>query len=159
MTVRLILAFMMLAVVSACSSYNSSTTGVMGQSLPAKPREERKKYGDVESQRKAAPAPVMKQRKVDEVVAAPPAVDSLLNKAASQRRSGNLTAAVATIERAIRIAPRYPGSYYMLGDIRLEQGRSSQARSLAGKSLALGAEGELKQQAENLIALCDQMEP
>jgi Tfp pilus assembly protein PilF len=99
----------------------------------------------------------MKERKVDQVVAAPHTVDSLLNKAAKQRRSGNLTAAVATIERAIRIAPRYPGSYYMLADIRLEQGSNSQARSLAGKALALGAQGELKQQAEDLIATCDRL--
>ena len=131
----------------------------MGQELPPKPREARKKYGDVEQAYKPAPAPVIKEREVDEVVSAPPAVDSLLKKAASQRRAGNETAAAATIERAIRIAPRYPTSYYMLADIRLEQGRTSQARSLANKALALGAEGELKTQAENLIAMCDRMTP
>ena len=129
---------------------------VMSQTLPPKPREPRRRSETVPPP--PPPKPPVREEKVDAVVTAPPAVQSLLSKAVAQHRDGNNAAAATTVERAIRIAPRYPDSYYLLAQIKLEQGQTGQARSLARKALALGADGELKNQAEDLIELCNRLE-
>lgn len=83
---------------------------------------------------------------------APSAVISLLRRAEQQERDGNEKAAASSLERAIRIAPRYPESYYRLGELRYKEGSYSQAASLAQKTLSLGAQGTLRRLAEALIA-------
>lgn len=94
---------------------------------------------------------------VDNVVTLSPAVSKLLQQAEVQQQSGsntgNYNAAIATLERAIRIAPRYPESYYRLAKIRFQQGSYAQALSLAQKAISLGASGNLKQQSLSLIAI------
>lgn len=90
--------------------------------------------------------------KVDEVINASPAVDSLLIQATQQEQAGNTRAAINTLERAIRIAPRYPTSYYRLAKLRYQQGNYQQAASLAQKALSLGAAGELREQSLLIIS-------
>ena len=92
----------------------------------------------------AKPAPV------DNVAQAPAAVTALLKRAQQQRRDGNQQAAAASLERAIRIAPRYPESYFRLGELRYQQEIYDQARSLAEKALSLGADLWLRRQAQSL---------
>ena len=89
---------------------------------------------------------------VDHATQAPVAVIVLLQRAAQQTSSGNSLAAQASLERAIRIAPRHPESYYRLGEWHYQQGNDSQARALAQKALSLGAQGPLKQQVIALLA-------
>jgi len=93
----------------------------------------------------AKPAPV------DDVAQAPAAVTALLERAQQQQRDGNEQAAAASLERAIRIAPRYPESYFRLGELRYQQGIYDQARSLAEKALSLGADWWLRREAEALV--------
>ncbi|WP_372880725.1 tetratricopeptide repeat protein [Psychromonas sp.] len=97
--------------------------------------------------------PVIKPQEapVSSVAKAPSAVVALLQRAEQQEREGNNRAAVSSLERAIRIAPRYPESYYRLGELRYKEGSYSQAASLAQKTLSLGAEGMLRSLAKALI--------
>jgi len=160
MMLRALLPVLLAVVLSGCAQFGDSSAPVeepnqdiMSQTLPPKARDTM--YRDQAPPPPQVSRPAVEQPAEDAVVTAPPAVQSLLDKAVSQRRAGEVDAAVATVERAIRLAPRYPGSYYLLADIRFEQGQTAQARSLAQKSLALGADGELKRRVEDLIASCD----
>ena len=101
-----------------------------------------------------APEAVVKPQEapIASAAQAPAVVISLLRRAEQQSRAGNDTAAGSSLERAIRIAPRYPESYYRLGELRYKEGRYSQAVSLAQKTLSLGAQGSLRNIANALIA-------
>lgn len=100
---------------------------------------------EVKPKVKPKPAPV------DDAAEAPAAVTALLERAKQQQRSGNEQAAAASLERAIRIAPRYPESYFRLGELRYQQGIYDQARSLAEKALSLGADWWLRREAQSLV--------
>lgn len=78
----------------------------------------------------------------------PPAVVALLDQAEQQANGGELEAAAASLERAIRIDPRNPVLWYHLATVRLSQGESSQAEQLAVKSNSLAADNR-PQQARN----------
>jgi Tfp pilus assembly protein PilF len=65
------------------------------------------------------------------------AVVALLNKAQSQAAAGQMDAAGANLERAMRIEPRNPVLWQELARVRLEQGQYRQAENLAAKSNAL----------------------
>lgn len=64
-------------------------------------------------------------------------VGELLAKAELERSGGQLPQAEATLERAMRIAPKDPLLWQRLAEIRLEQGDAQQAEALARKSNAL----------------------
>jgi hypothetical protein len=78
----------------------------------------------------------------------PPAVVALLDTAERQANSGDLEAAAASLERAIRIDPRNPVLWYHLATVRLSQGDAQAAEQLATKSNSL-ASGNTVQQVRN----------
>jgi hypothetical protein len=81
-----------------------------------------------------------------------PAVGALVSAADQSNSSGNLDAAVATIERAIRIEPRNPALYYKLAELRLKQSKPRLAEDLAKKSALLASNNPgLKRQSWLLI--------
>lgn len=86
------------------------------------------------------PAPVTRPRS--------PAVVALIDTAEQQANSGDLEAAAASLERAIRIDPRNPVLWYHLATVRLAQGDSQAAEQLAVKSNSL-ASGNAVQQSRN----------
>lgn len=88
---------------------------------------------------------------VDDVNQLSPAVSALITQAQAQKNTGNSVAAMSSLERAIRIAPRHPESYYRLGELHFEQGNLTQARSLAQKAISLGATGKIRKQSLQLI--------
>jgi tetratricopeptide (TPR) repeat protein len=88
---------------------------------------------------------------VDRAARAPSAVVSLFKRAEQQAQNGDSKAAASSLERALRIAPRFPESYYRLGELRYQTGDYNQAASLAQKALRLGAEGMLRRQAQDLV--------
>lgn len=90
--------------------------------------------------------------KVDSVAAISPAVQTLLTQAETQLAEEKINEAMNSLQRAIRIAPRYPESYYRLGVVYFMQGNFKQARALAQKSVSLGANGKIREQALKLIA-------
>lgn len=79
-------------------------------------------------------------------------VTSLLARADAHRDAGEVELAVALLERALRIEPRNPWLWYRLAELRLQQGRYTQAIGLARKadSLAPG-NGDLHQRSLRLI--------
>lgn len=77
-----------------------------------------------------------------------PAVVALLDSAEKQANAGDLEAAAASLERAIRIDPRNPVLWYHLATVRLSQGDAAGAEQLAAKSNSL-APGNTVQQARN----------
>jgi tetratricopeptide (TPR) repeat protein len=82
-----------------------------------------------------------------------PAVDALVVAANQNASSGNLEAASATIERAIRIEPRNANLYYKLALVRLQQSKPRLAEDLAKKSALLAAsDSTLKKHSWLLIA-------
>lgn len=88
---------------------------------------------------------------VDRAARAPSAVVSLFKRADQQAQNGDSKAAASSLERAIRMAPRFPESYYRLGELRYQEGAYNQAASLAQKALRLGAAGMLRRQAQDLV--------
>ena len=65
------------------------------------------------------------------------ALQTLADKADNLARSGALEAAASTLERALRIDSRSPGLWTRLANVRLEQGRYTQAEQLAKRSNSL----------------------
>jgi len=62
---------------------------------------------------------------------------ALLTQADQERAAGQLPAAGASLERALRIEPRNPVLWQKLARVRLEQGEYRQAENLAAKANAL----------------------
>jgi len=82
------------------------------------------------------------------------AVLSLQAKSEEQARSGNISGAVSTLERALRIEPKNARLWNRLAHLRLEQRQYQQAGDLAGKSNALAQnDTNLKRDNWMLIAL------
>ncbi|WP_232772547.1 tetratricopeptide repeat protein [Psychromonas sp. Urea-02u-13] len=96
--------------------------------------------------------PVVSADKVNKIASAPQAVLSLIERSKSQLNNSNFKGASASLERAIRITPRYPDSYYYLAKVHYLEGKYSQARSLAKKTLSLGAQDNL---LEKVLVLLD----
>ena len=82
-----------------------------------------------------------------------PAVVGLLKQAARQEDAGDYTAAVGSVERALRIEPRNAHLWNRLAHLRFIQGRQGLAAELAAKSTALaGGDIALKRDNWRLIA-------
>jgi Tfp pilus assembly protein PilF len=62
------------------------------------------------------------------------AVAGLMDSARTEAAAGNLPAAAAALERALRIEPRNPRLWHELARVRLKQGQHAQAESLAARS-------------------------
>ncbi|MEO5343852.1 MAG: tetratricopeptide repeat protein [Gammaproteobacteria bacterium SHHR-1] len=78
---------------------------------------------------------------------------ALLRSAETQERAGQLPAAAATLERALRIQPRNAVLWNQLAQVRFKQGQYARANSLAGKSNALaGDDSALRRNNWLLIA-------
>lgn len=63
-----------------------------------------------------------------------PAVIALLDRAQTQHQGHDLDAAVASLERALRIEPRNPQLWQRMANVRLEQGQWEQASQMAARS-------------------------
>ena len=72
------------------------------------------------------------------------AVFALLNSAAAHVDSGAYDSAASDLERAVRIEPNNAAIWYDLGQIRLAQGRYSDAEAMAKKSNSLAADNYLR---------------
>jgi hypothetical protein len=93
------------------------------------------------SSARAAPAPLS------------PVVVALMSDAERSSGSGNLDAAVATLERGLRIEPRNPSLIYKLAEVRLKQSQPKLAEELSRKAdLLAGSDRALKRKCWLLIA-------
>jgi predicted Zn-dependent protease len=109
------------------------------------------------------PAPVEAAPPASPGVPAPPAapaapapkaaVERLMASARTDVAASRLGSAEATLERALRIAPRDPRLWQQLARIRLQQGQYRQAESLAARSNTwAGADNALRAENWSLIA-------
>ena len=64
-------------------------------------------------------------------------IGGLIQQAHRERQVGNLDHAEATLERALRVAPRDASTMTELAEVKLALGRRPQARALANKSNGL----------------------
>ena len=71
------------------------------------------------------------------------AVALLWDEAEQARRNGNLEAAVASLERAVRVAPDDPVLWSRLAELRFRQQEFAVAENLAAKSNALAGDRQL----------------
>jgi Tfp pilus assembly protein PilF len=101
-----------------------------------------------EAARPVAPGSSQPQPVPPAVTTSSPAVVALLGQAENQANNGDLGAAAASLERAIRIEPRNPLLWYHLATVRLAQQEAGQAEQLAAKSNSLAA-GNRVQQSRN----------
>ena len=87
-----------------------------------------------------------------------PAVIGLLEQAEEQHDSGDLLRASATLERALRIAPRDPRIRTRLGWLRLDQNDPFQAKELARMAVVYASgQPELQAEAWDVIAAAERM--
>ena len=87
------------------------------------------------------PGPESKPEAPPAVPAPPPpaqretvAVAGLMETARSEQAAGNMVAAAASLERALRIEPRNPRLWQELARVRLKQGQHVQAENMAARS-------------------------
>lgn len=109
---------------------------------------------------KFEPAPVVPEFKAAQsTTPQSPAVSALITAANQSSKAGNLEAAAATLERAIRIEPRNPELLYQLAVLRLKQSKPVLAEDLAKKAeLLAGKDGTLKKNSWLLIAHSKEMQ-
>ncbi|MGR9053524.1 MAG: tetratricopeptide repeat protein [Gammaproteobacteria bacterium] len=82
-----------------------------------------------------------------------PVVVALLSDAEKNTGSGDLDAAVSTLERGLRIEPRNATLVYKLAEVRLKQSQPRLAEDLAKKAALLaGADRVLKKKSWLLVA-------
>jgi Tfp pilus assembly protein PilF len=78
---------------------------------------------------------------------------ALLERSRSQRATGDLESAAATLERALSIEPNSAALWIELAEVRWNQGDRAQANSLARKALTLaGSDAAVVDRAERLLA-------
>tara|TARA_R110001583_G_scaffold16561_21_gene67975 strand:- start:3568 stop:4029 length:462 start_codon:yes stop_codon:yes gene_type:complete len=97
------------------------------------------------------PVPVVNMDAGNQIISAPKAVLSLIERSQQQIKEGDFKGAKISLERALRISPRYPNSYYYLAKVNYLEGQYAQARSLAKKSLSLGAQDDLLESVLRLL--------
>ena len=93
-----------------------------------------------------APTPEETPAETPPLAPAPPphkesvAIAGLMETARADAAAGNLAAAAASIERALRIEPRNPRLWHELARVRLKQGQYAQAENVAARSNSLAGE-------------------
>lgn len=83
------------------------------------------------------------------------AVDQLLGEALQRRDEGDIEGAISLAERALRIDPRSPRVYYVLGVLQFDKGEVASALQLARKADTLDTGGHYQDSIDVLIAECE----
>lgn len=84
-----------------------------------------------------------------------PAVLTLLAKAEQSQNSGDVSSAMAHVERALRIDPHSSAAYYQIASLKLQQGKAHEALQLAQKALNFEpASSGLQVDVWELVAVC-----
>lgn len=83
------------------------------------------------------------------------AVDQLLGEAMQRRDEGDIEGAISLAERALRIDPRSPRVYYVLGVLQFDKGEVASALQLARKASTLDTGKHYQESIDVLIAECE----
>jgi Flp pilus assembly protein TadD len=117
---------------------------------------------------KTPPAPVMPPEELRAMAAARPTLSApqasagpaassqsrelLLRQAEGELAANNPSAAIATLERALRLEPRNGELWYRLGEAQLRRGSPTQAEQAALKAERLATDNALRRQSLELVA-------
>ncbi len=94
--------------------------------------------------------------KLEPTPASLPAAQRMRQLATAQGEKGEYRAAVALLERALRISPRDPETYYELARNHLLLENPSQALQLAQRGLSLNPSPDQRTRLEDLVEQCRQ---
>jgi hypothetical protein len=83
------------------------------------------------------------------------AVEQLLAEAMQRRDEGDIEGAISLAERALRIDPRSPRVYYVLGVLQFDKGEVASASQLARKASALDTGNYYQDAIDRLLAQCE----
>jgi tetratricopeptide (TPR) repeat protein len=83
------------------------------------------------------------------------AVDQLLGDAMQRRDEGDIEGGISLAERALRIDPRSPRVYYVLGVLQFDKGEVASALQLARKANALDTGKNYQESIDRLIEECE----
>lgn len=100
------------------------------------------------------PQQPVKQLNATEAPKSLPAAQKMRQLASVQGEKGDYKRAVALLERALRISPRDPETYYELARNHLLMDDPAQALQLAQRGLSLKPSSSLRHQLEQLIDDC-----
>jgi hypothetical protein len=156
----LISAALRLALVSAFAVVLNGCGGGSRATVPAQVEDRVAAPGApaAESMPRSGPAPAQAPRVTayrpprQPEIARPPAnlaVQQLQRRAEEQRRRGDHDAAVASLERALRIAPDDALLWHRLAGLRSDQGLHAMVTELAAKSNTLAAPGDSALRRDN----------
>lgn len=127
-----IAALVVVVVLAGCATSQRTTfPPPEGPASPQPPAPERQPRPEPSTPSTGAPQE-MPPRSAQE--ASSPAVLSLLGRADTLARNGNMDMAAATLERALDLEPRNPFVYQRLASVKLAQGQTGQAEAMARKS-------------------------
>ena len=145
--IRLIALISIAMLLAACGSLGSQGTSA--------PVEEAGQTDNPEQRISVAPVPATRISPPKTASSTSPQAGAALSKlrlaALSQYRSGKHTSAAATIERALRIAPRDAMLWQQLARVRLQQKKWRLAINMAAKSNALAGDRSAVQRNNWLI--------
>jgi hypothetical protein len=102
-----------------------------------------------------APAPVVMAPTGTAPSPTASAVEQLLGEAMEHRDQGDIEGAISLAERALRIDPRSPRVYYVLGVLQFDKGEVASASQLARKASALDVGNQYQEPIDRLIAECE----
>ena len=153
-TLRLGVLAVLLAALAACSLPNPyvppsrrPTTPPSGEPPQVPPQPEGTPVP--EQQPPAEPVP---QRPTRTFTLSPPS-RALVTQAEEQAQNGDVTAAAATIERALRIEPSNPLLWIELGKLRMREASYAQAESVGRKAVSLATgDARAESSAWSLVA-------
>jgi len=156
MLYRLITPLLLLSLLAGCATTPLPGTAT---SRPAStvPPESRVRYPDDDRGRYQPPVVTAYREPVKPSYSRPEpakAVQALIRRAEDQRAAGQLVAAAASLERALRIESRNAMLWNQLAHVRFEQKQYALAASLAAKSNAFaGQDQALRSDNNRLISL------
>lgn len=127
-----VLALVAVLILAGCATQRTSFPPPEGPASSETPRPERPQPPEPSPQKPKPKPEKMPPRTAAE--ASSPAVMSLMNTADTLARNGNMDRAAATLERALSIEPRNPFIYSRLASVKLAEGETDQAESMARKS-------------------------
>jgi tetratricopeptide (TPR) repeat protein len=126
---------------------NTATSTAESAAMPA-PQEP----GTPANEEPARPPPKLPPKFSDTQTTKHPAVLALLSEATQQENGGDLEVAAAKLERALRIEPRNAVLWHHLAVVRLRQGQTQLALSLAQKSNSFAArDSDLMERNQRII--------
>ncbi len=89
----------------------------------------------------------------------PGVIVELLRQADTQYQQENFSSSLATLERAVRINPRYPEVWSRMAQVYLQQGKIEQARQHAKRSNSYIKNNALLQEFNNNLIISTKLGP